>query len=99
MADSQFYKKASTGTCFQVGDLIEQQLYPGRVCNYDYQCKSRLCDPNLSICDGWAQGTGCSDHEQCSAGLACRFETVWPYATSCQPMADVGTECTSDYDC
>ena len=74
-------------------------LHNGRKCIYNYQCDSRVCDPETNKCKGSEQGDSCSSHMQCNNGLACRASGNWPFITKCLPMADVGSACETDYDC
>lgn len=41
----------------------------------------------------------CADHVECDNGLACRPSTKWPFPTLCLALADVASECLSEYDC
>eukprot|EP00347_Sterkiella_histriomuscorum_P011800 403371051 len=97
--DSQFYNKLSSATCRSKSDIITTRLLAGRKCLYDYQCVSRVCDPTTNVCTGLTFGSSCSDHSQCDADLACRVQSVWPYASSCQPRGEVGSFCLNDFDC
>jgi hypothetical protein len=44
-------------------------------------------------------GDTCSDHAECDADLSCRVQSIWPFATTCQPRGEVRSLCESDYDC
>lgn len=76
-----------------------KNLFNGRKCIYNYQCYSKICDEDTNKCKGRLLGESCSDHAQCNNGLACRPSGIWPYKTQCLPLAEVGSECYSDYDC
>lgn len=74
-------------------------MYNGRKCENAYQCVSGVCDGETKSCTGRTNGDSCSSHVDCNNGLACRPSTKWPFNTQCLALADVGSECESDYDC
>ncbi|CDW75999.1 UNKNOWN [Stylonychia lemnae] len=97
--DSQFYNKLSVASCRSKQDIVTTRLLAGRKCLYDYQCVSRVCDTDTNVCTGLPFGSTCSDHSQCDADLSCRIQSVWPFASSCQPRGEVGSFCLNDFDC
>ena len=96
--ESQFFSKLSEAPCVNVSDTIKTRLNNGRKCLDILQCMSRKCNEN-NVCEGLALGESCSDHQQCEADLSCRVQSIWPYATTCQPRGEVRSMCESDYDC
>lgn len=58
-----------------------------------------MCDSETKSCLGRLKGDSCSSHVDCNNGLACRPSTKWPFATQCLALADVGSECETNYDC
>lgn len=74
-------------------------MYNGRKCENAYQCVSGVCDGETNACMGRGKGDSCSNHVDCNNGLACRASTKWPYTTQCLALADVGSECETQYDC
>jgi hypothetical protein len=78
---------------------MKKDLNNGRKCDYPYQCKSRTCDSDTNSCTGLSRGDSCESHVECTAGLACRPSSIWPYSTMCLPLAEVGSACETDYDC
>ncbi len=96
--ESQFFGKHSESKCRNVSDSIKTRLHNGRKCLDILQCMSRNCNEN-NVCEGLALGETCSDHLQCEADLACRVQSIWPFATTCQPRGEVRSLCESDFDC
>ena len=78
---------------------MRRDLYNGRKCENPYQCVSGVCDGETKSCVGRQKGDSCSSHIDCNNGLACRPSTKWPFATQCLALADVGSECETEYDC
>ena len=95
---SQVFNKITRQQCTSKESTIKN-LFNGRKCIYNYQCHSKICDEDTNKCKGRVIGESCSDHVECNNGLACRPSGFWPYHTQCLPLADVGSECKSDFDC
>ena len=82
-----------------VSDTLATRLMPGRKCLDTLQCASRVCSDDTNVCVGKPAGETCSDHLECDADLSCRVQSIWPYATTCQPRGEVRSVCETDYDC
>ena len=63
----------------------------------DSQCISTVCS-DLK-CKGFSEGSTCTEHKDCDAGLFCKKATVWPYTAYCSSVVSTNVECLDDYDC
>lgn len=65
-------------------------LYPGDVCIFNNQCRSKLCVNN--ICSGKSENETCTYHYDCNKDLYCE-------SSICKKVKSEGDACTSDVQC
>lgn len=97
MNNSEVYEKYLTKSCENITNLY-QDLNNGRFCEVSGQCNSKHCN-DASRCSGKANNDTCSSNAECDVGLACLPSNIFPFATKCAPLRNIGDYCMSDYEC
>jgi hypothetical protein len=93
---SPTFRKLTHATC-QPLSFYQKELLPGRKCTSNYQCQSFVCEDLR--CKGLPSGHTCSTHSQCDVGLACIAHDTFPFATVCDSLKRLGTQCEGDIEC